>query len=194
MCSGLALTAQLPATHQQREVVIPTERGLGVHTTDFASQTQGFFCAAETSYGYSISHHKSGIQFGELDVTIGYRFGDFLRVGAGLGARNYFEHPNRALSHNWGMPMFVNARGNFMGNGYRTVVPFWSYDLGTTFPDGFMLRPTVGIRVGQPRSAFVVSIGYLGQQIRQHNTPEDGTLQVDHPFVSFLTIKLGYEF
>lgn len=191
--SLFALAQQNP-THESRQVSMPTEKNLGVKSTDFAMQTQGFFCAAEASYAYSITHHRSGIQYGELDFTAGYRFDDFLRVGAGLGARNYFENKGRAMSHDWGLPLYVHARGNFMGNAYRDVVPFWSCDLGTTFPDGFMFRPTVGIRVGQPRSAFVASIGYVGQQIREYKSIKDGKPTVNHPFVSFLTVKLGYEF
>lgn len=194
LCAATGLWAQQNPTHETRQVTMPSEKNLGVKTTDFAAQTQGFFCAAEASYGYSLTHHRSGIQYGEVDFTAGYRFSDMLRVGAGLGARNYFESKDRAMSHHWAMPLFVNARGNFMGNAYRDVVPFWSCDLGATFPDGFMFRPTVGLRIGQPRSAFVVSIGYMGQQIRAYKHNEAGKNAVNHPFVSFLTLKLGYEF
>lgn len=190
VCAAWPVAAQQNPTYETRTVNIPSEKNLGVHQTDFAAQEQGFFCAGEASYGYSLTHHRSGIQYGEVDVTMGYRFGDMLRVGAGIGARNYFEAKGRAMSHDWGMPLFVHARGNFMGNGYRNVVPFWSFDLGATMPDGVMVRPTVGIRVGQPRSAFVASIGYMGQQIREHKTIQT----VNHPFVSFITLKIGYEF
>ena len=84
------------------------------------------------------------------------------------------------------MPLFLNLRGNFIPTGYRDVVPFWSIDFGTTFPDGVMFRPTLGIRVGQQRSAFTVALGYLGQHFKSLPDAPD--------FYSGITLKLGYEF
>lgn len=181
--------------YEQRDVKMPTESNLGERQQYYLGYEKGFFCAAEASGAFSVSDGKKNIAFAELDFTGGYRFNDYLRVGAGLGARRYFD-PNdaRYMTHKWGMPLYLNVRGNFIRNGYRNVVPFWSCDLGTTFPDGFMFRPNFGIRVGQARSAFVLSIGYLGQNIRASKLDKNDKLRVDHPFYSFITLKLGYEF
>lgn len=173
-----------------REVKMPTERNLSAKQTDYQELNKGFFMAGELSGGWSLNSGKSNLGFTELDATGGYRFSEYLRVGVGIGARVYFDNKDiRNMSHKWGMPLFLNLRGNFIPTDYREVIPFWSIDAGTTFPDGAMIRPTVGIRVGAPRSAFIASIGYLGQNLRTCVTPDK-----KHSFYSFITLKLGYEF
>lgn len=173
-----------------REVKMPTERNLSSKQTDYQELDKGFFMAGELSGGWSLNSGKSNLGFTELDATGGYRFSEYLRVGIGIGARVYIDNKDvRNMSHNWGMPLFLNLRGNFIPTDYREVIPFWSIDAGTTFPDGAMIRPTVGIRVGAPRSAFVASIGYLGQNLRTCVKPDK-----KHSFYSFITLKLGYEF
>lgn len=57
--------------------------------------------------------------------------------------------------------------------------------------DGFMLRPTVGLRVGLERSAFLVGLGYVGQDL---STYSRDNLRKTRRFVNFITLKLGYEF
>lgn len=173
-----------------REVKMPTESNLGTKNTDYQSLNTGFFMAGEASAAWSLNSGKDNLGYTELDVTGGYRFNEFLRVGIGLGARYYIDNNNvRTVAHDWGMPLYLNARGNFIPTNYRNAVPFWSVDFGTTFPDGVMFRPSVGVRVGSERSAFVASIGYVGQNLRKF-TINDGK----HSFYSFINLKLGYEF
>lgn len=173
-----------------RDVKMPTERHEGIVVKDYVEYDRGFFMSGELSGAWSLNSGRDNLGLVELDATAGYRFSDFFRAGIGIGARRYIDSDHvRYMSHDWGMPLFVNIRGNFVPTDYRTVVPFWSVDVGTTFPDGVMVRPTVGIRVGEKRSAFVASVGYLGQDIR--------TLPVNdkkRTFYSFITLKLGYEF
>ena len=95
------------------------------------------------------------------------------------------------MDHAWGLPLFLNVRGNIIPTDYYDVIPYWSMDIGTTFPDGFMIRPSIGIRVGQPRSAFLLSVAYVGQQIREFAPVGNGT---EHNFKSFISLRLGYEF
>lgn len=173
-----------------REVKMPTEHGLGVTQTNYQDKTTGFFMAGEAVGGYSLNSGKDNFGFAEIDATGGYRFSEFFRAGIGLGVRRYFNDESaRHMHHQWGMPLFVNFRGNFISTDYRNAVPFWSIDFGGSFPDGAMIRPTVGVRVGQQRSAFIASIGYMGQNIKTLVNPDK-----KHSFYSFIAIKLGYEF
>lgn len=176
-----------------REVKMPTEGNLGINAKQYDLYQTGFFAAAEASGGYSleIGGSKKNLGFTEIDFTGGYRVNDFLRAGIGLGAR-YYVGAGNLKQHDWGLPLFMNVRGNFIPNDYYNVVPFWSFDIGGTFPDGFMIRPTVGIRIGQPRSACVISIGYLGQNLRVRNDNNPGFFT--HKYYNFITLKVGYEF
>jgi len=190
LMAGILCISSFAQSKPTREVKMPTERNLGINQTDYQNLETGFFMTGELSGGWSLNSGKSNLGFTELDATGGYRFSQFLRVGIGIGVRYYIDNKDvRRMSHDWGMPLFLNLRGNFIPDDYRDVVPFWSVDAGATFPDGAMFRPSVGIRVGSPRSAFVASVGYLGQNIR--------TLSINdkkHSFYSFITLKLGYEF
>lgn len=177
------------------DVRMPHEGNLGVKLHDYAKYDRGFFCAGEFSGAYSPSASEKSLTFTELDFVGGYRFNEYIRTGLGLGARWYINPGNyRAMNHDWGMALFVNARGNMIPNEYHDVVPFWSVDFGGVFPDGVMFRPAVGIRVGQQRSAFIVSLGYVLQQIRTYKNPSEGNFDIDHKARSFMTLKLGYEF
>lgn len=174
-----------------RQVKMPTETGMGSHGSNYLQYSEGFFMAVEASGGYSLNINRPNFGYAELDVVGGYRFSEYLRAGIGLGGRYYANNVDaRNTSSRWGLPLFLNLRGNFIPGEYRDVVPFWSADIGTTFPDGVMFRPSIGIRVGQERSAFILSVGYLGQSIRTYGNGE----HADHPFYSFITMKLGYEF
>lgn len=122
----------------------------------------------------------------------GYRFNEYVRVGLGLGARYYFDNNKvRSTLSEWAFPIFLNVRGNFIPTRYRDVVPYYSFDIGVTVRDGFMLRPTVGLRVGRERSAFLVGLGYVGQDL---STYSRDNLRKTRRFVNFITLKLGYEF
>ncbi len=122
----------------------------------------------------------------------GYRFNEYVRVGLGLGARYYFDNNKvRSTLSEWAFPIFLNIRGNFIPTRYRDVVPYYSFDIGGTVRDGFMLRPTVGLRVGLERSAFLVGLGYVGQDL---STYSRDNLRKTRRFVNFITLKLGYEF
>lgn len=186
------LSAQSKPT---RDVKMPTETGLGIKFTDYNQFQNGFFASAEVSTAFSVHPNTKNVGLTELDLVGGYRFCDFLRIGLGIGGRFYFNAAE-IRTHDWALPLFANFRGNFIPNAYYTVVPFWSFDIGTTFPDGFMIRPTVGIRVGQPRSAFIASLGYLGQNLRINKVSERPEIahSRQHKFYNFITIKLGYEF
>jgi hypothetical protein len=83
------------------------------------------------------------------------------------------------------------VRGNFIPTQYRSVVPYYSFSIGGSIRDGFFFRPTVGLRIGQQRSAFLVSLSYVGQSMKGYKWNKE-LKYVD--YVSFISLGIGYEF
>ena len=171
----------------------------GAHLHDYSKYESGFWFSVEALGGYSanVSKGVDNTAFAEVDVYAGYRINQFARVGVGLGGRYYFDPGmlRRVESHNWAMPLMLNVRGNIIPQEYRTVVPYYSLDIGSTITDGFLFRPTIGIRCGEPRSAFLLGLTYMFQNMRGYKENKDthewqnATLQT-----SFFALRLGYEF
>lgn len=164
------------------------EIGTDSSQKSYSEMNTGFWISADAEGGVSlrISHKNSAIA--GLNISGGYRFSEFLKVGIGFGGRYYFD--NNALRYNdfeMSFPVYATVRGNFISGEHRTVVPYYSFDLGGAIRDGFMVRPTVGIRVGEfTRNAFLVGLTYTGQQLRLPDYKKE--------MVSFLSLRLGYEF
>lgn len=180
-----------------KEIVNPRESGIDSSHKDYSSFRSGFFFAVEARSGISMNFGKNdkNIGFAEVNIVGGYRFNQYLRVGLGLGPRYYIKSSNlRYAASDWAMPLYLNVRGNFIPQDYRQIVPYYSFDIGGTFPDGFMMRPTIGIRVGEPRSAFLLGLSYVGQNLRSSEVTTDGQLKVTRNFTSMVAITLGYEF
>lgn len=158
------------------------------NTVEYSRNSTGFWAAAELSGGSSCRINNPNTGFGEFDVIGGYRFSDYLRIGAGFGVRNYgvFGSSIRYKDSNWSFPIYVDLRGGFMPTYYRSVVPYWSMDLGATVCDGFMMSPSLGIRVGRKRNAFLLAVSYTGQcmDIRKNV----------NKYISMMSLRLGYEF
>lgn len=170
---------------------LPEVEGTGLQH-DYTDNQTGFWMAGEVSTGYSCRLFHSNFGFTELDAVGGYRFSEYLRVGLGVGGRYYFDNDRvRYSPAAWSFPIFANVRGSFIPTQYRSVVPFYSFDIGGTIRDGFMVRPSVGMRIGRERSSFVVSLGYVGQDLTSFSRIDLGK---ERKFVSFVTLKLGYEF
>lgn len=179
-------------------VVMPEEKGLGTHHNDYSMFDKGFFFATELQGGYSLTGGSGkGLGLATVNLTGGYRFSEYLRAGVGIGPRFYFDnHYNdgcdglmRNASGKIGLALYVNVRGNFIPSDYRTIVPYWSFNLGGSFPDGFFANPTVGVRIGEKRSAFLLGIAYALQGIRNKKDTE-----IKHSATSFLMLNIGYEF
>ena len=173
--------------------------------TYFFKKDNGFWFSAEAIGGYSanVSDDMINTPFAEIDLYVGYRINEFVRVGLGMGPRYYFMPKDgkeilRRRESNWSMPIMLNLRGNFIPQDYRTVVPYYSLDIGGAVTDGFMLRPTIGIRCGERRSAFLLGISYMLQNMRGWGIKYDENgvgyrAKVDHA-TSFFALRLGYEF
>lgn len=198
LTSILLAAAALTATAQERTIKRLPEIGKAVEDIEYASNLSGFWFAAEISGSYSVLFNKdNNCPFAEFDVIAGYRFNDYLRVGAGFGGRYEFDDNLRYDDIPWGFPIYLDVRGNFIPQTYRNVVPYWSMDIGGTIRDGFMLRPSIGIRVGRQRSAFLLALGYTGQYMKIQkmiHTPLRSENIGANRFVSLLSLRIGYEF
>lgn len=161
---------------------------------DYTKNETGFWFAAELQGGVTVRPNKHNMQFGELDVVAGYRISDYVRVGVGIGGRYYGgNHDFRANSGEFSVPIYANVRGNFIPTEYRKVVPYYSFDLGGALRDGVFLRPTIGLRIGEPRAAFLIGISYLGQSTKMWK--DDATKPTkEDKFFSGVSLKIGYEF
>ena len=188
----IAAACSVAASAQINQVTRLPQVGAPEKQADYTSVGSGFWMAAEASAAYSCRLFNSNFGYTEIDAVAGYRFNEYVRVGLGLGARYYFDNNKvRSTLSEWAFPIFLNVRGNFIPTRYRDVVPYYSFDIGVTVRDGFMLRPTVGLRVGRERSAFLVGLGYVGQDL---STYSRDNLRKTRRFVNFITLKLGYEF
>lgn len=154
---------------------------------DYSESDRGFWIRGRVGASYALFLTEHCTPFAEIDVAGGYRFNQYLKAGVGLGGRMYFQNDRiRARHDKWSLPIFATVEGNFVNDTYRTVVPYYSFDLGAAVRDGFMMRPGVGIRVGSKRSALVVGLNYTGQVLK-YRTGKDR-------FVSALGISVGYEY
>lgn len=170
----------------------------------YTQYDRGFWFSVEALCGYSanVSSKVDNTPFAEVDAYAGYRFNEYVRVGLGLGGRHYFTPKDCIIRRNdskWAMPIMLNVRGNFIPQHYRTVVPYYSLDVGGSVSDGFMLRPTIGVRFGERRSAFLLGVSYMLQNLSGWNpdwnlsSPPEVNPKADH-VTSFFALRLGYEF
>ena len=194
--AAIALSC-MAASAQENQVKRLPEVDATQQYREYRTLDRGFFIAAELSGGYSCRISNPNLGYAELDAVAGYRFNEFLQVGAGVGARYYFNNDEvRYTTIKWAAPLFINVRGNIIPHQYRKVVPYYSVDMGGTFRDGFMFRPSVGLRIGQPRSAFLVGLAYMAQGMDTAGWTGEGhrVKYKENSVVSFITLKIGYQF
>ena len=156
--------------------------------TEFSLKEKGYWWSADVSVGPSLAFHEKNLLTTGINFVNGYRFDDYLRIGIGIGAQYHAVHNDdiRDTDIKWSMPIFLNVRGNFISQEVREIVPFWSVDLGGVIRDGFMFTPSIGARIGEQRSAFLVSLGY---SLRTIDAKEDHAKTRN-----YIVLKLGYEF
>lgn len=175
----------LLSSAQQRQVVLP-EKPAQKGYQNYLSQDKGFWCAIEAEGASSVMESKTNLQVAALTFTGGYRLSEYLRLGIGFGGRYYVNHATvRGTNKKLGMPLFVNARGNFISAYDRDGVPFWSVNVGAVTKEGVYLNPTVGYSFGGLRNNFLIGISYTFSSFTKI-TPNQS--------YSFLGLKLGYEF
>lgn len=154
---------------------------------EYRQQFTGYWSSVEVDLGNMISLSGKNMQHAELNWINGYRFGEFLKLGVGFGVRYYVNnHEQRSSSIRWAFPIFADIRGNFIPQTSRNFVPYWSFDIGGVVRDGFMMSPTLGLRIGEKRSCMLVGLSYIGQTMKRY----DG----ERRFENGISLKIGYEF
>lgn len=175
------------ANAQDRQIKMPKVPKKEKYT-EFTLKDKGYWCSVELCVAPSVRFHETCMWTSTLSFVNGYRFSDYLRLGVGIGANYYFANNDvaRDTDIKWTMPIFVNARGNFMSQEVKEIVPFWSIDIGGAMRDGFLFNPSIGCRIGERRSAFLASIGYSYRGIDAKKRLSNNR--------SFIVLKIGYEF
>lgn len=169
---------------QDRIIRMPEEP---VKSMNIAEKNSGYWCSIELNGGSTVMENHKNVALVNVGFTNGYRFSQWLKVGAGIGIMYYPNNNNvRDSKKHLSMPLFINARGNILSEEIRRTLPYWSVNIGTSIPDGFFFTPTVGLRVGEKRSALLVGISYT----LRHLKTEPGSMSN----YSGAMIKVGYEF
>lgn len=183
---SLLLMTSLAVNAQRREVRMP-ERPQMHGYKDYSMQDKGFWCAVEAEGGSSVMASSPNMQYANLSFTGGYRFSEYLRVGAGLGCRMYVNNADvRDTDNKFGVPIYANVRGNFISAYDRDGVPFWSVNIGGITNDGFFASPTVGYSFGGLRNNFQIGISYTFTNFTNSSKKDC--------CYSYFGLKLGYEF
>ena len=184
--SLLFIAATMSANAQYRDVKLP-EAPKHPNYRNYESENKGFWCAVEAEGGSSVMEHEPNMQFVNLSCTGGYRLNEFLRFGAGIGVRYYVNNADvRDTDNKFGMPIFANARGNFISAYDRDGVPFWSLNVGGITNEGFFASPTFGYSFGGLRNNFQIGISYTITNFKNCDKTNMA--------YSCFGLKLGYEF
>lgn len=189
LCSVFATTG---LAQNNNGVTLPQKPHRATYT-DYRQNEKGFWCAAEWEGGSSVMVEHRNMQSVQLAYTAGYRFNEFIKVGAGLGGRYYVNNNKecRGEASAWTLPIFVNARGNFISQTDRSVVPYWSVCVGGIVGDGAFLSPSVGLRIGEPRNSWLLGISYCLNHINTSQlVSTDKKVSTSHA----LQLHIGYEF
>ena len=182
----LAAVVMLTASAQYRDVKLPEKPQQRPYKTNMGVD-KGFWHVIEAEGGSSVMANRTNAQFATLTWTGGYRFSEFLRVGAGVGVRMYVHNAQvRDTDNKFGVPIFANARGNFMATYDRDGVPFWSVNIGGMTNEGFFVSPTVGYSFGGLRNNFQIGLSYSLNCFRDYTKKNTA--------YSYVGLKLGYEF
>jgi len=170
---------------QNRDVKLP-EAPKQTSYIDYERENSGIWYAIDVEGGSSVMMHNN-MQYVNLAVTSGYRFNEFLRIGAGIGCRYYVHNGQvRDTENDFGVPIFANARGNFFSAYDREGVPFWSLNVGGITKEGFFASPTIGYSFGSIRNNFQIGISYTITSFKN--------CEKTNVSYSYFGLKLGYEF
>ncbi|MDE7148650.1 MAG: hypothetical protein K2O20_09760 [Duncaniella sp.] len=186
-----AMLVSIGVSAQENQVKRIPGKGYDPNQQQYSQFERSVWFSAEVLGGVSCHLRGHNMGLAEVDFTVGYRFSQYLKVGVGIGPRYYIDQgPLRRSDIKWGMPLFATVRGNLIPGLYRTVVPYWGIEAGASVRDGAFFRPTLGLRIGEPRNAFTIGISYMGQDIATYNSRLEKTCK----YTSFACLRLGYEF
>lgn len=182
----LSITCFVTGQAQRRDVTLP-EKAPQKGFRSYINQDTGFWIALEAEGGSSIMQGKTNMQYANLCAIAGYRFNEYLRLGAGLGGRAYLNNVNlRESDDTFVMPVFVNVRGNIISAYDRDGVPYWSLNVGGITSEGFYFSPTLGYSFGGLRNMFLIGLSYTLSTFTDF-------MAKDRAY-SYFGLKLGYEF
>lgn len=160
------LLAILTVTIQAQEIRMPQMPKKKPYK-DLSMQEKGFWFAVEAGAGSTAESGMKNAQIATATVTGGYRFSEFLKIGAGVGGGYYFNNSDiRSSSERVNIPVFLNVRGNIMTQEYQTAVPYWAFSAGSRINDGTFFSPAIGFRFGEHRSSFIMAVRYEYGQIK----------------------------
>ena len=182
----LILSVAVEIYAQYREVILPESPKM-TNYKDYETENSGFWCSLDIEGGSSVMSHSTNMQYSGFSWTAGYRFNEFLRLGAGLGFRYYVNNADvRESKNKYGFPVYANIRGNFISAYDRDGVPFWSFNVGGITDEGFFANPTIGYSFGGLRNSFQIGISYTITHFKNN----EGSKR----FYNYFGLKLGYEF
>lgn len=166
----LGFVASGLAQHNQN-ITLP-EKPKRAKYVDYTVKQTGWWCVAQIGGGYATN---TGKFFGQFDFVNGYRFSEFLKVGVGISPRIGLKT----------IPIYAQARGNFISQEDTMFAFFWNADLGYAINGGIYASPSVGLRYGGIRHNVLFSFYYAleGQK------PETS----DQP-MHVVGLRIGYEF
>ena len=184
---GLSIALCLQCAAQENQVKRLPDVPKRTAYKDYSAQETGYWFAVEPQVGTMADAGRRCIQFCGADYVNGWRFSEFLRAGVGIGMKYYINSSDvRTSSLSWAFPLYADVRGNIISQNNRNTVPFWSADIGAEIHNGFFFAPAIGLRMGEQRCAFTVSLSYCLMQMDTWS--DDGELR------NLVSLKLGYEF
>lgn len=186
LLSLFVLGAALSVNAQYRDVKLP-DKPKQTGYINYEKEDAGFWFSTEAEGGSSIMAQHTNMQYVQLSFIGGYRFSEFLRLGAGVGGRMYVTHAGvRDTDNKYGVPIFVNVRGNLESAYDRDGVPFWSLNIGGITNEGVFASPSVGYSFGGLRNNFQISLSYTITSFTDYTKTKQA--------YSYVGLKLGYEF
>lgn len=174
LIAGLVLT-MVPALAQNHKDYTLPETPQRSRYIDYPSLERGFWFAVQATPAFTTQEGFTA----QADFIAGYRTGEWFKVGVGVS-------PKFSANAGFGLPVYLDLRGNIISQESRMAVPYWSFDAGYTFSPvnaGLYVSPTVGVRVGMPRNNFIAGITYILQTLPGGSAPSHGA-----------GLRVGYEF
>lgn len=172
------------------EVVQPKDPKIKKYV-DYSDKDKGWWCAVEVFGAGQFYNPSAKLWDAGLIFTNGYRFNEYIRLGAGIGFRyaihDLIDGETTDKFNPVGIPLLVNLRGNAISQKSRMCVPFWNFDAGIILiENNFFFNAGFGFRAGGKRNNFVMTANYMGQLINYN----PNSMKYAHGIM----LKLGYEF
>lgn len=162
----ISILASMTMSMQAQEIRMP-QKPKKKAFKDITLQEKGVWFAVEAGAGSTAESGMKNAQIATATFTGGYRFSEYLKVGAGVGGGYYFNNSDiRSASDRVNIPVYAHVRGNMMTQQYQTAVPYWAFSVGARFKDGAFFSPAVGFRFGEHRSSFIMSVKYEYGEIK----------------------------